>query len=124
MAIGRVNRVRPLVLSKPSGSLCQTQPICGHSRRCIGEARAAIELTKERWCEAEVHRMAGEISLKWPHEDEGQPETHFQRALASARAQQTKSFELRAAMSLARLWRDQGKVQLARIVGSGLRVLY
>ena len=41
-------------------------------------------------------------------------ETHFDRALAVARQQQSKSFELRAAMSLARLWRDQGKVQQAR----------
>jgi predicted ATPase len=41
-------------------------------------------------------------------------ETHFDRALAVARQQQAKSWELRAAMSLARLWRDQGKVQQAR----------
>ena len=41
-------------------------------------------------------------------------ETHFERALSVARQQQAKSWELRAAMSLARLWRDQGKVQQAR----------
>ena len=41
-------------------------------------------------------------------------EAYFERALAVARQQQAKSWELRAAMSLARLWRDQGKVQQAR----------
>jgi predicted ATPase len=40
-------------------------------------------------------------------------EAYFDRALAVARQQQAKSWELRAAMSLARLWRDQGKVQQA-----------
>jgi predicted ATPase len=44
----------------------------------------------------------------------GKAERHFERALAVARQQQAKSWELRAAMSLARLWRDQGKVQQAR----------
>jgi predicted ATPase len=49
-----------------------------------------------------------------PQQDATKAETHFERALAVARAQQSKSWELRAAMSLARLWRDQGKVQQAR----------
>jgi predicted ATPase len=44
----------------------------------------------------------------------GRGEEHFAYALKVAREQQAKSFELRAAMSLARLWRDQGKVQQAR----------
>jgi predicted ATPase len=50
----------------------------------------------------------------WLKQDVPQAKTHFQRALAIARQQQAKSWELRAAMSLARLWRDQGKVQQAR----------
>jgi predicted ATPase len=82
--------------------------------RCIGEAIAAIETTKERWCEAEVHRTAGEISLMSPDRDTVKAQAYFDRALAVARQQQAKSWELRAAMSLARLWRDQGKVQQAR----------
>jgi predicted ATPase len=49
-----------------------------------------------------------------PKRDVPQAETYFQRALAGARQQQAKSWELRAAMSLARLWRSQGKVQQAR----------
>jgi predicted ATPase len=83
------------------------------ARRCIGEAMTAVESTKERWCEAEVLRVAGEIALKSPKPDAANAATHFQRALAVAREQQAKSWELRAAMSMARLWRDQGKPQLA-----------
>ena len=77
--------------------------------RCIGEAMTAMETAKERWCEAEVNRIAGEIALMSPEPDAAKAEGHFERALAVARAQQAKSFELRAAMSMARLWRDQGK---------------
>jgi class 3 adenylate cyclase/predicted ATPase len=77
--------------------------------RCSGEAMTAIETTKETWCEAEVHRMAGEIELKSPEPDAAKAEVYFERALAVARAQQAKSWELRTAMSMARLWRDQGK---------------
>jgi predicted ATPase len=84
------------------------------ARSCIGEAITTIEKTKERLDEAEVHRTAGEIALKSPEPDAAKAQTHFERALSVARQQQTKSFELRAAMSLARLWRDQGKVQQAR----------
>jgi class 3 adenylate cyclase/predicted ATPase len=77
--------------------------------RCIGEAMTAVETTKEKWCEAEIHRVAGEIALKSPEPDAAKAQAYFDRALAVARAQQAKSWELRAAMSLARLWRDQGK---------------
>ena len=79
------------------------------ARRCIGEAMTAVETTKERWCEAEVNRIAGEIALKSPEPDAAKAEAYFERALAVAREQQAKSWELRAAMSMARLWRDQGK---------------
>ena len=82
--------------------------------RCIGEAMTAMETTKERWHEAEVNRTAGEIALKSQELDAAKAETYFERALAVARKQQAKSWELRAAMSLARLWRDQGKRDQAR----------
>ena len=74
----------------------------------------AVETTKERWCEAEVNRIAGEIALKSPEPDVAKAEAYFERALAIAREQQAKSWELRAAMSIARLWRDQGKRDAAR----------
>ena len=82
--------------------------------RCLSEAMTAVETTGERWFEAEVHRMAGEIALKSPQADAAKVQAHFERALTVARKQQAKSWELRAAMSMARLWRDQGKPQQAR----------
>ena len=77
--------------------------------RCIGEATNLIETNKESYCEAEVNRIAGEIALKSPQPDVAKAEAYFKCALAVARRQQAKSWELRAAMSMARLWRDQGK---------------
>jgi predicted ATPase len=82
--------------------------------RCIGEAVTSIETMKEAWCEAEVNRVAGEISLRSPAVDFLKAQAYFERALTIARQQQAKSWELRAAMSLARLWRNQGKVQQSR----------
>ena len=76
---------------------------------CIGEAVRTVETTRERWCESEVNRIAGEISLMLPEPDAVKAQNYYERALAVARQQQAKSWELRAAMSLARLWRDQGK---------------
>jgi class 3 adenylate cyclase/predicted ATPase len=82
--------------------------------RCIGEAMTAVETTNERWYEAEINRIKGEIALELPQLGLSQAEAYFERALTVARAQQAKSWELRAATSLARFWRDQGKVQQAR----------
>jgi len=82
--------------------------------RCIGEAMTAVETTKEKWFAAEVHRIAGEIALMSPEPDALKAEAFLERALAVARAQQAKSWELRAAMSMARLWRNQGKRNSAR----------
>jgi len=81
---------------------------------CIGEAITAVETTKETWWEADIHRIAGQIALLSPEPDAAKAEAYFERALAVARKQQAKSWELRAAMSMARLWRDQGKRQQAR----------
>jgi predicted ATPase len=84
--------------------------------RCIGKAMTAIQATKERWCEAEAHRVAGEIALKSPERDVAKAKVYFEHSLAVARAQQAKSLELRAAMSMARLLNDQDKRQAARDV--------
>ena len=61
-----------------------------------------------------VYRTGGEIALLSPSSDAAKAEAYFNRALAVARQQQAKSWELRAAMSLASLWRDQDKPQQAR----------
>ena len=74
----------------------------------------AVETTKESWYQAEVNRMAGEVALKSPVPDAAKAEAYFERALAVARQQQAKSWELRAATSMARLWRDRGKRDEAR----------
>jgi class 3 adenylate cyclase/predicted ATPase len=82
--------------------------------RCIDEALTLVDKTKERWFEAEVNRIAGEIALKSPEPDVAKAEAHFELALAVARQQQAKSWELLATMSMARFWRDQGKRDEAR----------
>jgi predicted ATPase len=73
-----------------------------------------MEVTKEMWFEADVNRTAGEVALKSPEPHTAKAEKYFERALSIARQQQAKSWELRSAMSMARLWRDQGKPQQAR----------
>ena len=84
--------------------------MCIRDRRCIAEALTVVEKTKESWCEAEICRIAGEVARLPPLPDDGmKAEAYFERALLVARAQQAKSWELRAAMSVARLWRDHGK---------------
>jgi predicted ATPase len=82
--------------------------------RCVDEAMAAIDTTKEKWWEAETNRLAGEIVLKSLTSDTAKAERYFEHALAIARKQQAKSLELRAAMSIARLRRKQGKQDEAR----------
>jgi class 3 adenylate cyclase/predicted ATPase len=82
--------------------------------RCSGEAMNAMATTSERWWEPEVYRIAGEIALMSPEPDAAKAEACFERALAIARAQQAKSWELRVATSMARLWREQGKRDEAR----------
>ena len=99
-----------LYLSRAYVELCQFDD----ASRCIGEAMTAAQITKERWYEADIHRIAGEIALGAAERDPIKAQSYFERALAVARQQQAKSWELRAAMSLARLWRDQGKPQQAR----------
>ena len=85
-----------------------------NAMEAISEAQNTLQATGERWVEAELNRIAGEVALTLPEADATKAEIYFDRALAVARKQQAKSWELRAAMSLARLWRDQGKVQQAR----------
>jgi len=83
------------------------------ARRYLGEAVTGVETTNEKWCEGEVHRTAGELATMLPEPDAATAEACFERALAITRGQQAKSLELRAAMSMVRLWRDQGKRQQA-----------
>ena len=93
--------------------------------RCIGEAMTAVETTKEKWCEAEVHRMAGEIALMSPEPDAAKAEAYFERALAVAREQQAKSWELReiflrAVAALSRASASDTLAALPRPISVGL----
>jgi predicted ATPase len=75
----------------------------------IGEALAMVEATREKWAEAEIHRVVGEIALGPPVPDAARAESHFNTALAIARRQEAKSWELRTAISYSRLMRDHGR---------------
>jgi predicted ATPase len=82
--------------------------------RVLTEALAAVDTTGERFYEAELYRLKGELLLQQTARDEQQAETCFHQALDIARRQQAKSLELRAAVSLSRLWQQQGKRAEAR----------
>jgi predicted ATPase len=77
--------------------------------QALAEAQTLIEQHEERWWEAEVCRLRGALLLRQPGTPQAEAETWLQRALDVARCQEAKSLELRAAMSLARLWQQQGK---------------
>ena len=73
-----------------------------------------VEQTEERWWEAEIYRLRGILLLRHSMAPQAEVETWLRRALDVARRQAARSLELRAATSLARLWRDQGKHAEAR----------
>jgi len=75
----------------------------------LAEALTLVDKTGERWCESELYRLKGALLLQQNSANQAEAETCFHHALAIAHNQQAKSFELRAAMSLARLWQQQGK---------------
>jgi predicted ATPase len=80
----------------------------------LAEALTVAHKTGERFCEAELYRLQGELLLTRPTRQTAEAEACFHQALDIARRQQTKSLELRAAMSLARLWQRQGNRDAAR----------
>jgi predicted ATPase len=84
----------------------------GQTQEGLAVLTEAINLVNEkgeRWWEAELYRLKGELLWALSPNNEAEAETHFQQALDIARRQEAKSLELRAAMSLARLWQQQGK---------------
>jgi predicted ATPase len=80
----------------------------------LAEALTTVATSGVPWWEAELHRLRGELLLRHSVVQPGEAEACFQQALAVACRQQAKSLELRAAMSLARLWQRQGKRADAR----------
>ena len=73
----------------------------------LAEAAKLVETTEERWAEAEMHRVRGRLLLSM--NEHAAAENSYHDALAVAKSQSAKLFELRAATSLAQLWRDNGK---------------
>ncbi|MBV8334257.1 MAG: AAA family ATPase, partial [Alphaproteobacteria bacterium] len=95
------------LLAEACGKAGQTK----EALRVVREALTEVERTGIRYHEAELHRLEGELRFGF---DKAEAEACFQRAIAVARAQQAKSFELRAATSLARLWQRRGQRAKAR----------
>jgi predicted ATPase len=93
--------------------------VCAHlghiedGLQALAEAHALVEQHEERFWEAEIYRLRGVLLLRQTGTSRAEAEAWFQRALDVARRQQAKSWELRAATSLARLWQQQGKRQEA-----------
>ena len=77
--------------------------------RSLDDAQAVLEEQEDRWFEAEIYRLRGELLLRQSIASEAEAETWLRRALDVARSQRAKSLELRAVNSLAHLWRAQGK---------------
>jgi predicted ATPase len=89
----------------------------GHTEdglQALVEAHTLVEQHEERVWEAEVYRLRGVLLLRQPGTPQAEVEACFQRALDVARRQEAKALELRAAMSLSRLWQQQSKQAEAR----------
>jgi predicted ATPase len=77
--------------------------------QALADGFAEIQKTEERWWEAELHRLRGELLLSRNVNQRAEAEACFHRAIEMAREQRARSLELRAAMSLGRFWRDEGR---------------
>jgi tetratricopeptide (TPR) repeat protein len=93
---------------------CQRAGELDEALELSAKALETAKATGERWYETELFRFKGELLVSHRPRRNHEAEASFQQALALAREQQAKLWELRAATSLARLWRDQGKRQRAR----------
>jgi predicted ATPase len=82
--------------------------------QALAEAHTLVEQQEERWWQAEIARLRGVLLLRQSETTQAEAEAWLQRALDVARHQEAKSLELRAAMSLSRLWQQQGKQAEAR----------
>jgi predicted ATPase len=96
------------------GDCCRQAGAVDEGLSVLEEAQTVADRTGEHWWDAELHRVKGEMLLSQSRQSRSEAKRCFEQALAVAHGQNAKSLELRAAMSLARLWREQGKVQQAR----------
>jgi predicted ATPase len=113
------SRARGAELWLPHG-LCMLADACRKTGRlddglsALTEALTAADEHENRHCEAEIHRLKGELLLKQNDSNAAEAQSCFQRAVEIARKQSAKSWELRATMSFARLLDKQGKREEAR----------
>jgi predicted ATPase len=84
----------------------------GEALELLEEALASIEVSGERWWQAELHRLRGRLLVARGQHDEG--EACFRQAIEVSSEQRARMLELRAATSLARLWSDGGRNAEAR----------
>jgi predicted ATPase len=104
---------RPLCLVLLAEALGQVGQVAA-GLRLLAEARTVLEASRRGDLLAEAYRLQGEFLLRQAVSEAAQAEACFHQALAIARRQQAKSWELRATVSLSRLWQQQGKRQEAR----------
>jgi len=130
---GWTNTIVPVPWSCAPGYLGLLAEACGNAGRpeeglsLLAEAQDLASECQEGLWQAELHRLKGELILKragaqgLPHNIENKAEDCFQQALTVARTQQAKSLELRAAMSLSRLWlRQSRRPEGRRLLGESL----
>jgi predicted ATPase len=86
---------------------CEVETLVEEALTLLDDALQIVERSEGRWLEAELHRRKGELLLRQGHSEAA--EELYRKALSIAREQEAKLWELRAAMSLARLGRDQGR---------------
>ncbi len=98
------------LLAEGSANLKQVEAGCD----IVNEGLEIIARTGEHWCEAELHRIKGELLLQQSADNTTEAASCFRQAIAIAQHQHAKSWELRAVTSLARLWQSQGKRDDAR----------
>jgi predicted ATPase len=92
--------------------LAEVSAHLGHTEdglQALAEAHTLVEQHEERWWEAELYRLRGVLLLRQTRPQQEEAATWLQRSLDVARRQEAKSLELHAAMSLTRLWQQQGK---------------
>ena len=94
--------------------LAEALAFAGKIQEGLATLDNALAASGVRGWDAEIHRLRGELAGRLPYPDPAKAEDSFRTALAIAREQGTRSYELRAATSLARLWREQGRRSEAR----------
>ena len=103
----------PLLLISMAG-ICRNLGQVEEGFSLLAEALAVVEETNERYWEAELYRVKGELLLAQDKNEAAEAETCFQRAIEISRRQKARSLKLRAVMSLTRLWHKQGKTTEAQ----------